>query len=204
MKSERKQRGNQNDVAQIVDDEKLDSNSLLEETDIAKKKAPFLEKSQSIAIEPCETETVDETEPCVAQENSIRGSDASEILGSSTVKDSSNRCSTTPPNNPPHSHMQTKNGGPTSLIEPHTEHGIGHKISEGNTQTTAKQPPETTAMHRGCQQPTDTLTTPKPLISRDPTLHRTETEAQTRRDRGSLTEIDGETQRGTKKRGGGY
>ncbi|KZV16547.1 receptor-like protein kinase FERONIA [Dorcoceras hygrometricum] len=55
--------------------------------------------------------------------------------------------------------------------------------------------PATTRDH-GCAQrqptPTDTLTTPRPPVSRDPILHRTEIEAQTRRDRGSLTEIDGE------------
>lgn len=40
-------------------------------------------------------------EACVPQENSIKGSGANQIMGSFSVTDSSNRCSTTPQNNLP-------------------------------------------------------------------------------------------------------
>ncbi|KZV19607.1 hypothetical protein F511_10510 [Dorcoceras hygrometricum] len=88
---------------------------------------------------------------------------------------------------------QLPNNRPFTRHQPHTEQRTRHKNSEDNTQNTAQQPPETTATHKGSQQPIDTLTTPRSLVSREPILHRTEIEAQTRRDRSSLTEIDGET-----------
>ncbi|XP_075496237.1 uncharacterized protein LOC142533379 [Primulina tabacum] len=105
-----------------IDNVKFHSNASLEETDLAKKKERFLEKSRSVTVEQCEAATadnfvLDKTEACVAQENSSKGSGATQIMGSFSVTDSSNRSSTAPPNNPPPSHLQTNSGCPTNIIE---------------------------------------------------------------------------------------